>query len=280
MYLALAREDAGPLRAALLGRPDSPSDSQWAVFARNHDELTLDKLSGAERQEVFDAFGPDPDMQLYGRGLRRRLPTMLGGHLDRLKLIYSLTLSLPGTPVLFYGEEIGMGDNLDLADRLAVRTPMQWKSGPTGGFSPVTDPSVLVRPFAAEPYGPDAVNVAVQRHDPDSLLAFLRQRIAAYRECPELGWGTLRIVEHDAAPVLAHRCDWRGGTLLLCHNLSGRPQQVRLVQPEDPPGGRYVDIADPASAHRVRKGGVLDLAVDPYAACWFRLQTDDDPTVI
>ena len=139
-----------------MGRPDSPHDSQWAVFARNHDELTLDKLSGAERQEVFAAFGPDEDMQVYGRGLRRRLPTMLDGDQRRIRLVYSLMLSLPGTPTLFYGEEIGMAENLDLPGRMAVRTPMQWQPGALGGFSTAPTPELLCRPFPAGPFGPDA----------------------------------------------------------------------------------------------------------------------------
>ena len=125
LYLSLARGDAGPLAAALRERPALDVTSQWANFVRNHDELTLDKLSTTERKEVFAAFGPDPDMQLYGRGLRRRLPTMLGGDERRIRLVYSLMFSLPGTPTLFYGEEIGMGENLDVEGRLAVRTPMQ-----------------------------------------------------------------------------------------------------------------------------------------------------------
>ena len=118
LYLSLARGDAGPLAAALRERPALDVTSQWANFVRNHDELTLDKLSTPERKEVFAAFGPDPDMQLYGRGLRRRLPTMLGGDERRIRLVYSLMFSLPGTPTLFYGEEIGMGENLDVEGRL------------------------------------------------------------------------------------------------------------------------------------------------------------------
>lgn len=135
MYLSLARGDAGPIAAALRERPPLDETSQWANFVRNHDELTLDKLGDAERQEIFDAFGPEPDMQLYGRGLRRRLPAMLGGDERRMRMVYSLAFSLPGTPVLYYGEEIGMAENLDIPGRFAVRVPMQWTSDDNGGFS-------------------------------------------------------------------------------------------------------------------------------------------------
>ena len=126
MYLSLARQDTRPLERSLRQLPAIPTDNQWANFVRNHDELTLDKLSDKERAEVFAAFGPDPDMQLYGRGLRRRLPSMLGGDMRRIRLVYSLLFSMPGTPVLFYGEEIGMAENLAVEGRSAVRTPMQW----------------------------------------------------------------------------------------------------------------------------------------------------------
>jgi Glycosidases len=142
LYLSLARADAGPLATALAGRPALDPDSQWATFVRNHDELTLDKLTDDERQEVFAAFGPEERMQVYGRGLRRRLPPMLDGDPRRVRMVYSLLFSLPGTPVLFYGEEIGMGEDLDAEGRLAVRTPMQWTSGRNGGFS-TADPDRL-----------------------------------------------------------------------------------------------------------------------------------------
>ena len=155
LYLSLARQDAGPLASALRERPALDVTSQWANFVRNHDELTLDKLSTTERKEVFAAFGPDPDMQLYGRGLRRRLPTMLGGDERRIRLVYSLLFSLPGTPTLFYGEEIGMGENLDVEGRLAVRTPMQWDDGPNGGFSSAPKRR-LTRPQPTGLFGPGA----------------------------------------------------------------------------------------------------------------------------
>src|SRR5690606_31134684 len=134
MYLSLVREDARPMAKALQDRPAIHPTCQWANFLRNHDELTLDKLTEPERQEVLAAFGPEPEMQLYDRGLRRRLPTRLNGDPRRVRMAYSLMYSLPGTPTMFYGEEIGMGENLDIEGRLAVRSPMQWTAGRNGGF--------------------------------------------------------------------------------------------------------------------------------------------------
>src|SRR5215213_7599109 len=171
IYLAMVRQDAAPLEKALRERPSVSPDSQWATFVRNHDELTLDKLSEQERQEVFTAFGPEPGMQLYERGLRRRLPPMLDGDPGRVRMVYSLLFSLPGTPVLFYGEEIGMGENLEVDGRLAVRTPMQWTPQLNGGFSRAK-PSKLRRPLATGAFGPQHVNVADQRSDPESLHTF------------------------------------------------------------------------------------------------------------
>ena len=135
MFLALAREDATPLARALETLPPIPEDCQWANFVRNHDELTLDKLSEDERQEVFAAFGPEKDLQLYGRGLRRRLPTMLDGDERRIRLAYSLAFSLPGTPVLFYGEEIGMAENLAIEGRYSVRVADAVVVEPQAGFT-------------------------------------------------------------------------------------------------------------------------------------------------
>ena len=278
MYLSLAREDAGPLRSALMGRPQSPSDSQWAVFARNHDELTLDKLSGAERAEVFASFGPEEDMQVYGRGLRRRLPPMLDNDPARIRLVYSLMMSLPGTPTLFYGEEIGMGENLDLDGRMAVRTPMQWHPGKAGGFS-AADPEQLCRPFPAAPYGPDQVNVVSQRHDPDSLFSFLREHIRCYRECPELGWGTLAILDHDKTAVLVHQTDWDGGTLLLCHNLGTDEVTVDLSIPEQA-GKRCVDLFDRSTVVPIGKKGELRIALERYGTRWFRVLGGDSVELV
>ena len=195
-----------PLVEALTTRPQPQPESQWASFVRNHDELTLDKLSEAERQEVFAAFGPEPEMQVYGRGLIRRLPPMLGGDPRRIRMVYSLLFSLPGTPVLFYGEEIGMGENLEAGDRLAVRTPMQWSTEKNGGFSNAAPATGCSGQLPEGAYGPEFVNVTDQQRDPDSLLNFIRTLARRYRDCPELGWGTLRgagaAVRRGAGPPL------------------------------------------------------------------------------
>src|SRR4029079_9689332 len=153
-----ARQDARPLAAAVRSLPALPRGCQWAHFLKNHDELTLDLLSDDERDEVFAAFGPDPDMQIYGRGLRRRVATMFGGDERRIRMAYSLLLSLPGTPVLLYGEEIGMGEDLEAAGRHSVRTPMQWSGEANGGFS-TAGADRLPEPVPDGPYGPARVSV-------------------------------------------------------------------------------------------------------------------------
>ena len=271
-WLALARRDAGPIRAALTARPPAPADSQWAVFLRNHDELTLDKLSGAEREEVFAAFGPDPGMQLFGRGLRRRLPTMLGGEGRRIRLAYSLMFGLPGTPALFYGEEIGLGEQLALEGRMAVRTPMQWQPGRHGGFS---DEDVEpCRPFPDGDFAPAAVNVQDQRHDPASLLVWMRERIHRYRECPELAWGHATVLEHAVAPVLALRTDWEGGTIVQAHNLADAAAEVPLTLTGEPAGARLVDLFDADGELRLGEGGAVTVPLEPYGTRWFRLLRD------
>lgn len=217
LYLALARRDPGPLRMALAALPEIPAECQWANFLRNHDEANFDKLADHERAEVFEAFGPDPSMQLYGRGLRRRLPPMLGGDRRLIRFAYSLLFSLP--PVLFYGEEIGMGENLDLEGRRAVRTPMQWQADPNGGFSTADE---LPRPAPKGEYGPERVNVAAQRDDPDSLLNWMGRLIRARRELPELGRGRRSLVDPGTSEVLGLRFDGARRSIVTLHHFSDR----------------------------------------------------------
>jgi maltose alpha-D-glucosyltransferase/alpha-amylase len=262
MYLALARGEAAPLAAALQARREIPEDCAWATFARNHDELTLDKLTEAERAEVFAAFGPDPGMQLFGRGLRRRLPTMLDGDQDRIRMVYSLMFSLPGTPVLFYGEEIGMAENLEIEGRLSVRSPMRWSRERHAGFSTAPEGAKLVRPL-----GDDDVDVAQQRRHPDSLLNWMERLIRRRRESPELGWGRATVLDAGRPGVFAHRCDWAGSTVVALHNLGPRPVTARLDLGAD----TLVDLFDHEELVPKRTGRV-EVPLARYGHRWLALR--------
>lgn len=278
LYLSLARGDAGPLAEALRERPSLDITSQWANFVRNHDELTLDKLTTRERKEVFDAFGPEADMQLYGRGLRRRLPPMLGGDERRLRMVYSLMFSLPGTPTLFYGEEIGMGENLAIPGRLAVRTPMQWSPGPQGGFSAGT-PRRLTRPLPTGLFSPARINVSDQRRDHTSLWWFIRGLIRRYRQLPETGWSVATVLDHDVPSVLAHQChDGGGWSLLALHNFAADGALVRLQLDGLEPGSRLVDLVGRSTETPVPDSGTVELDVEGYGYRWLvPLGPDEEP---
>src|SRR6202034_757327 len=168
LFLAMATADSGSLKRAMQWTKKRPATAQWGQFLRNHDELDLGRLQDKERKTVFAAFGPEPEMQLYQRGIRRRLAPMMGGDRRRLELAYSLMITLPGTPVIRYGDEIGMGDNLKLPERNCARTPMQWSTEPNAGFTKSDKPVLPV--IDAGPYGFEHINAAAQRRDPDSLI--------------------------------------------------------------------------------------------------------------
>ena len=273
LYLSLAREDPRPLVDALNSRPALPVESQWANFVRNHDELTLDKLSDEERQEVFDAFGPEPEMQVYGRGIIRRLPTMLHGDPRRIRMVYSLMFSLPGTPVLFYGEEIGMGEDLAVGSRSAVRTPMQWTRHANGGFSRAAKRRLVAR-VVADGFGPEHVNVSDQRRDPDSLLNFMRLLIRRRRTSPELGWGALRVIRQNARSVLVHEVSGTEGRMVAIHNFRGEPTTVAFRLDGLEPGDRLVDLLVDGRVIEPEDGEV-SLALDGYGYRWLRVINPD-----
>jgi trehalose synthase len=274
LYLSLARKEAAPLARALQSRPAGSPDVQWANFARNHDELTLDKLSDDERAEVFAAFGPEERMQVYGRGLIRRLPPMLHGDPRRVRMVYSLLFSLPGTPVIFYGEEIGMGENLDLQSRLAVRTPMQWNDGKNGGFS-TARASRLPRPVPEGGYAPEHVNVASQRRDPNSLLAFMRTLIRHYRNARELGWGDFTVIDQPNPAVLAHRLTWDGREVFIVHNFNDEPTDVSVALGRVEEGAHLSDLFS-GEELELSPTGKATIPLDGYGFRWLRVHPADE----
>ncbi|WKU08166.1 alpha-amylase family protein [Micromonospora sp. HUAS LYJ1] len=229
LMLALAREDPEAIIDALRDTPKLPTGGQWATFLRNHDEIDLSRLTADQRNDVLAKFGPDENMQLYGRGIRRRLAPMLGNDRRHIELAYALQFSLRGTPVLRYGEEIGMGENLALDGRDAIRTPMQWSYKENGGFS-TADPEKLIRPVIDKgDFGYQKVNVTAQRCDPTSLLAWFERMIRTLREAPEIGSGsTTHIDVPMPAGVLAHRADGPTGTMVFLHNLGTEDVEVDL----------------------------------------------------
>lgn len=277
-YLAMAREDAGPVAGVLKNRPEVPAAVQWATFLRNHDELALDLLTEAERAEVFAAFGPQKKFQVYNRGLKRRLAPMLDGDPARLRLAYSLLFSLPGTPSLYYGEEIGMGEDASLGYRMAVRTPMQWGSASNGGFS-ARPGSELARPPVKGSFGPRHVNVSAAKRDPASLFNFIRELIRVYREYPEMAWGRFELLEQPVPNVLAHRCSWDGASTIAVHNFAAKPATVTLKLGAEHEGATVRDLLG-GPGRDIGDGGALRLRLGPYGFRWLRLASDGGQDVV
>ncbi len=270
LFLALARQDATPVAKFLAELPTIAPVAQWATFLRNHDELDLGRLSDAEREEVFAAFGPDKGMQLYERGLRRRLAPMLGGDKRRLAMAFSLMLALPGTPVLWYGDEIGMGENLDLPERHPVRTPMQWNARNGGGFSTAPLEDWVRAPVVDTAFAAGAVNAEAQHVDPDSLYAKLQKLIRARRACPEIGWGRATVVETGDKAVLILSAEWRGGEVLTVHNLADGPVTVQLGKAlAGDAVGR--DLLTSADELRCDQSGRCALALKPFGYRWIKI---------
>jgi maltose alpha-D-glucosyltransferase/alpha-amylase len=268
LFYALATADTRPLIKALKTTKPRPATAQWGHFLRNHDELDLGRLTAQQRQTVFAAFAPEPNMQLYDRGIRRRLAPMLQGDRRRLELSYSLMMTLPGTPVIRYGDEIGMGDDLDLPERQSARTPMQWSSEQHGGFSTARKPILPVISHGA--YGYEHVNAADQRRDPNSLLNWMERIVRMRKEVPEIGWGDFEVLRTGATEVLAIRYDWRDNSVLVVHNLSANPCEISLsVGLKDAENFRLVNLlsTDHSSADESGKHRIL---LEPYGYRWYR----------
>ena len=268
LFYALAASDSRPLARALKATMRRPETAQWCLFLRNHDELDLGRLSEEQRQHVFKCFGPDESMQLYHRGIRRRLAPMLNGDRRLLELAYSLMFTLPGTPVLRYGDEIGMGDDLGLPERNCARTPMQWSSEPHGGFTRADKPVVPV--IAEGPFGYQHVNAAVQRRDPGSLLNWTERIIRMRKEVPEVGWGDFEVLPVRDPAIFAIRYDWRNNSVLFVHNLSDSPREVTFATGLRGKEGRI--LANVLSEHHSWAGddGKHHLLLEAYGYRWYR----------
>jgi len=269
LFYALASGDSRPLAKALAATRARPATSQWGMFLRNHDELDLGRLSPAQRQRVFDAFAPDKSMQLYDRGIRRRLAPMLGSDRRRLELAYSLMLTLPGTPVLRYGDEIGMGDDLSLPERLCARTPMQWSTEPHGGFTAGRKPVLPV--ISGGAYGYEHVNVAAQRRDADSLLNWMERVMRMRKEIPEVGWGDFEVLAQPHATVLAMRYTWRNNAVLFVHNLAADPLEFELGARQIGEGSELLVNLLSEAHSKVDGKGRHCMLLEPYGYRWFRV---------
>jgi maltose alpha-D-glucosyltransferase / alpha-amylase len=269
LFYALASSDTRPLAKAMSKTEKRPETAQWGMFLRNHDELDLGRLSEKQRQQVFAAFGPNKEDQLYDRGIRRRLAPMLGGDRRRLELAYSLMFTLPGTPVLRYGDELGMGDDLSLPERVCCRTPMQWSTEPNGGFT--KSRKAVVPVISDGPYGFEHVNAAEQRRDANSLLNWMERIIRMRKEVPEVGWGDFEVLDTGDDAVLGMRYDWRNNSVLFLHNFADGPREVKFSSGlKHESGNALINLlaADHSNADEKGKHCVL---LDPYGYRWYRV---------
>jgi maltose alpha-D-glucosyltransferase / alpha-amylase len=268
LFYALAAADTRPLVKAMQRTERRPASAQWGIFLRNHDELDLGRLTCDQRKTVFDVFGPRKEDQLYNRGIRRRLAPMLGGDRRRLELAYSLMFTLPGTPVLRYGDELGMGDDLTLPERACCRTPMQWSEEPHGGFTKSDRPVVPV--ISDGPYGFQHVNAADQRRDSNSMLNWTDRIIRMRKEVPEIGWGQFEVIKTGADSILGLRYDWRNNSVLFLHNFAGEPCEIKFSTGlKGETGDLLINLL--GGDHSVKKKGKHSVYLEPYGYRWFRI---------
>jgi len=266
IYYALATGDLKPLITALEATKERPQAAQWVHFLRSHDELDLGRLTKTQREKVFAAFGPTKDMQLYDRGIRRRFVPMVDNDRRRIELAYSLLFTLPGTPMIQYGDEIGMGDDLSLPERECARTPMQWSADQNGGFSTARR---TIRPVISDPiYGYKRVNVEGQRRDPHSLLNWVERKIRMRKECPEISWGDWKILKTNADDVLVMEYTWREHSLIVLHNFVDKPRAVRI--PVSTAGTQVLVDLLATNDSRAGEHGHHEIELEPYGYRWFR----------
>ncbi len=227
IYMAIRKGDVSPLIWVMEQTPPIPKNAQWSTFLRNHDELTLEMVTEEERQWMWEQYAPDPRMRL-NLGIRRRLAPLLDNDRRKIELAYSLLLTLPGSPVIYYGDEIGMGDNIWLEDRNGVRTPMQWNSGINAGFSTAPVENLYAPLIENGEFDFRNLNVQAQEEDPDSLLNWIRRHLRIRKQNAAFSRGNLQILSTNHKSVLAYLRQFEGQTLLIINNLSSEASQIYL----------------------------------------------------
>jgi len=260
MYMAIGKGRVDDLRAILDRTPSIPADCQWCTFLRNHDELTLEMVSEEERQWMWEHFAPEARMRL-NLGIRRRLAPLMDNDLRKILLMNSLLFTLPGSPIIYYGDEIGMGDNIWLPDRNGVRTPMQWNTDLNAGFSEAPAERLYAQVIDDDSYGPKRVNVRDQRNDPGSLWHTLRKMLGIRKANGLFGWGDLEWLDLENHSVAAFRRRHDSSSVLCLHNLSDSPQTVTIRQEA---AGRDLLSGETFPPDKLAQG----LELSPYRYLW------------
>ena len=269
MFMAVKLEDRKPITEILRQTPEIPLSCQWSLFLRNHDELTLEMVTDMERDYMYDTYAGSKMMRL-NLGIRRRLAPLLDNDRRRIELMNGMLMSLPGTPILYYGDEIGMGDNISLGDRNGVRTPMQWTGGWNGGFS-TSDPERLYAPLIQDPvYGYPAVNVLRQTESEHSLLHWMRRILTVRRSIAAFGRGTIEFLHPASHRILAYVRHLGNETVLVVNNLSSTAQAVELDL-QRYKGNILIEMFGKNLFPRVGDLPYL-LTLGPYQFYWFRLR--------
>jgi len=269
MFMALRLEDRKPLIDIIERTPSIPDSCQWGIFLRNHDELTLEMVTELERQYMWDEYAKDPRARI-NLGIRRRLAPLMEGDRRRIELMSGLLMSLPGSPILYYGDEIGMGDNVYLGDRNGVRTPMQWNGGFNAGFS-TADPERLWLPLISNAvYGYQAVNVESQERNSTSLLNWTRRLIEVRRSTRVFGRGTIEFLKPDNHRVLAFTRTLGRDTVLVVSNLAGTAQVMELDLSRLA-GAIPIEMFGGSIFPRIRQEPYI-MMMGPYDFFWFRLR--------
>jgi maltose alpha-D-glucosyltransferase/alpha-amylase len=273
MFMSLRREEATPMYEILERTPAIPDNCAWGLFLRNHDELTLEMVTDEERDYMYTEYAKDPRMKL-NVGIRRRLAPLLDNGRDEVELMHAILFSLPGAPVLYYGDEIGMGDNIFLGDRDGVRTPMQWTGDRNGGFSRSDFAQLYLPPLMDPVYGYQAVNVEAQLRTPTSRLRWLHRFIALRKEHPVFGLGTYEPLRAENPRIFAHIRSYEEDVVLCVHNLARSAQAVELDL------SAYQGMIPEEMFGRTRFPAIGELpyllTLAPRGFFWFRLRPAED----